>query len=202
MTVLSVDGLINYLLFGTRNGNISPNLIYYNKIPFSKTDVLLNLSVLVVLALAFAIIWNKASGLLVSIVSVLIASMFILSIKNSERIIHFSPNIIQIDDSEIVERDTEDMALFSLSKTGRNVIVFMLDRAVGVYVPYIMNERPELIEQFDGFTFYPNTLSYGNCTNIGCPSLFGGYEYTPEAMNERNDLPVSLKPGNLIQFFQ
>lgn len=199
LTVLSVDGLINYLLFGTRNGNISPNLIYYNKIPFSKTDVLLNLSVLVVLALAFAIIWNKASGLLVSIVSVLIASMFILSIKNSERIIHFTPNIIQIDDSEIVERDTEDMALFSLSKTGRNVIVFMLDRAVGVYVPYIMNERPELIEQFDGFTFYPNTLSYGNCTNIGCPSLFGGYEYTPEAMNERNDLPLAQKHDEALK---
>ncbi|MFR6425474.1 MAG: hypothetical protein ACLUNO_07950 [Oscillospiraceae bacterium] len=33
---------------------------------------------------------------------------------------------------------------FSLSKTGKNVIVLMLDRAMGPYIPYIINEKPEL----------------------------------------------------------
>ena len=38
---------------------------------------------------------------------------------------------------------------------------------------------------FDGFTWYPNTLSYGTRTNTGSPALFGGYEYTPEEINKR-----------------
>lgn len=68
---------------------------------------------------------------------------------------------------------------FSLSKTGKNVIVLMLDRAMGPYIPYIFNEKPELEAQFDGFTYYSNTASLGIKTNISTPSLFAGSEYTP-----------------------
>ena len=50
-----------------------------------------------------------------------------------------------------------------------------------------MNERPELMEQFDGFTYYPNTVSFGHSTNNGAPSLFGGYDYTPANLNKRAD---------------
>ena len=73
-----------------------------------------------------------------------------------------------------------------MSTTGQNVIVIMLDRAMGTQAPYIFNEKPELLEQFDGFTYYPNTVSYGVATNFGSPALYGGYEYTPEKMNERD----------------
>ena len=52
----------------------------------------------------------------------------------------------------------------------------MLDRAISMYVPYILNEKPELQEQFSGFTFFPNTISFGATTNIGTPGLL-------EAMN-------------------
>lgn len=74
---------------------------------------------------------------------------------------------------------------FTLSKTGKNVVVLMLDRGMGEYVPYIMNEKPELKEQFVGFTYYPNTISFGAFTNFGVPALLGGYEYTPVEMNRR-----------------
>ena len=62
----------------------------------------------------------------------------------------------------------------------------MLDRAIGSFVPYIFDEKPELVEKFDGFTDYPNTVSFGGHTNFGAPALFGGYEYTPENMNKRS----------------
>jgi hypothetical protein len=62
----------------------------------------------------------------------------------------------------------------------------MMDRAFGPAIPYIMNEKPELVEKFDGFTYYPNTISYGGHTNFASPALFGGYEYTPERMNQRD----------------
>ena len=69
----------------------------------------------------------------------------------------------------------------------------MLDRAISGYVPYILEEKPELQEQFAGFTYYPNTLSHGFYTNFGVPGLFGGYEYTPTEMNKRDsELLVSF----------
>ena len=79
------------------------------------------------------------------------------------------------------------MPSIPLSRTGKNVIVLMLDRAVGTQVPYIFNEKPELKEKFDGFTYYPNTISYGPQTNFGAPALYGGYDYTPERMNAREN---------------
>jgi hypothetical protein len=75
----------------------------------------------------------------------------------------------------------------------------MLDRGMGVYLPYIFNEVPELAEQFDGFTAYLNTISYSGNTNFAAPALFGGYEYTPEALNARNLEPISQKHGVPIQ---
>lgn len=76
--------------------------------------------------------------------------------------------------------------IFRLSKTGKNVIVFMLDRAIGSYVPYIFDEKPELKEAYQGFVLYQNTISFGPHTNVGAPALFGGYEYTPAELNARN----------------
>ena len=83
--------------------------------------------------------------------------------------------------------DQLDYAQIDLDPDGNNVVVIMLDRAVGYMVPYIFGELDQLEEQFDGFTYYPNTVSFGAHTNFGSPALFGGYDYVPEMMNERSD---------------
>ena len=46
----------------------------------------------------------------------------------------------------------------TLSRNGKNVVVIMLDRALGYIVPYLMDEKPELQEQFSGFTYYSKLL--------------------------------------------
>ena len=78
-----------------------------------------------------------------------------------------------------------------LSKNGKNVVVIMMDRMVGQFIPYFLNEKPELMESFSGFTYYSNTVSFGNSTNTGTPGLYGGYEYIPQENNKKTD--VSLK---------
>ena len=75
----------------------------------------------------------------------------------------------------------------------------MLDRALGMQIPYIMQEKPELAEAFDGFTFYQNTVSLGRATNFSAPSIFGGYEYTPEAMNARSDVKLADKHDEALK---
>ena len=75
----------------------------------------------------------------------------------------------------------------SLSKTEKNVVVIFVDRAISEFFPYALEEFPELKEIYKGFTFYPNSLSFGGYTYAGAPAMLGGYDYTPAKMNERAD---------------
>jgi len=102
----------------------------------------------------------------------------------------------EFDDPGSVQQET---AQFELSTTGQNVVVIMLDRAMGEYVPYIFQERPELKEQFEGFTYYSNTIAYGGSTNLATPALFGGYEYTPVELNRRDAEPLAVKHSEALK---
>ena len=92
----------------------------------------------------------------------------------------------------------EDKPHLTMSKTGKNVVVICIDKAVDGFVPYIFNEKPELFEQYSGFVWYPNTISYGNMTNVGSPGLYGGYEYIPEEMNNRYDESLCKKQNEAV----
>ena len=77
--------------------------------------------------------------------------------------------------------------IYHLSKEGKNVVILFLDRAGNPFFPYALEEEPKIKEQFDGFVYYPNTVSFGMSTAIAYPSMIGGYEYTPERINERSE---------------
>ncbi len=93
----------------------------------------------------------------------------------------------QTDDVE-QELQTE----FSLTKTGHNVLVLFCDRAASAYFPYLLEQFPELEDAYEGFTYYPNCISFSTFTMTGSPSMMGGYEYTPLSMNRREDTLVNL----------
>lgn len=76
---------------------------------------------------------------------------------------------------------------YNLSKSNKNVVVLFLDRAIDTFVPEIFKEFPDIEKQFSGFTYYPNTLSFSDFTIQGTPAMLGGYEYTQEQINERNE---------------
>jgi hypothetical protein len=69
----------------------------------------------------------------------------------------------------------------------------MLDCALGAYVPYIFDEKPELYSSMKGFCWYPNSSSFASHTLIGAPPIYGGYEYTPAAINARKDTTLLTK---------
>jgi YidC/Oxa1 family membrane protein insertase len=83
--------------------------------------------------------------------------------------------------------------IFHLSKDKPNLIIIMADKAIGGFVKPIFDEQPYLYNQFDGFTWYPNTLSFAMHTLMGVPPIWGGYEYTPKEMNNRNSVPLVEK---------
>ena len=178
--ILSVCALVDYMFFGTDLGNLSSMLQYDIAFHHSLKDCLVNLGVLTLCAAAVLVLWQKREKLVRAVFPVLILAVAGMYLYNIAGVRSELPQI-----RKLVERESGTKASFPLSRNGKNVIVFMLDRGISSYVPYLFQEKPELRQQFDGFTWYPNTLSFGNATNTGSPALFGGYEYTPEELNKR-----------------
>ncbi len=77
--------------------------------------------------------------------------------------------------------------LMSFSKDGKNIVVLFLDMFSGGYVQDIFKERPDLKEVYDGFTWYPNTLSISYVTSSSVPSMLAGWDYAPDAINSFNE---------------
>nr|MCR4884502.1 hypothetical protein [Clostridiales bacterium] len=166
---------------GTNLGNLSAMLQYDIAFHYSLKECLINIGVLLLCTAAVLILWWKKKKILQAVFPVLVLAVAGMSVYNIAGVRSELPQI-----KKLVERETGTKASFTLSRSGKNVIVFMLDRGISSYVPYLFQEKPELKQQFDGFTWYPNTLSFGCTTNTGSPALFGGYEYTPEELNARS----------------
>ena len=180
--IVSVTAAMNYMCFGTKLGMISPQLQFDNGLSFSVRELTVNAEAVLLLGTAALVLWMKRRRAIVFILPVLAAAALGMSVYNTVRIQAEMPAIRQA-----VESDTAEQAQITLSRDGENVIVIMLDRSFGGFIPYLFQEKPELAQRYDGFTWYPNTISYGPATNTGSPAVFGGYEYTPEAMNARPD---------------
>jgi hypothetical protein len=82
------------------------------------------------------------------------------------------------------ERPVERPLQFS--KTEPNVLVVLLDRFMGGFVEPILAEDPGLLDDLEGFTWYPRTVAAGDNSIAGVHPLLGGYDYTPREMNRRN----------------
>ena len=78
------------------------------------------------------------------------------------------------------------------------VRIFRIEHAAGYLIEDAFAECPEMSEQYTGFTFYPNTISFGSWTIQGAPGLYGGYEYTPWSMNHRRDIPMQEKHNQAL----
>ena len=185
--------LVNYMGFGRDLGILSSMLQFEKALTFSGRQILLNLLVLALLAALLFLLWKKKRelaqfALLVTGIAILCMGSWNLIRTQGQvsqlRKIVMSQNAQQ-QEGETLSRLFDEPSI-PLSKKGKNVVVIMLDRAINAYVPFLFHEKPELQEQFSGFVYYPNTISFGYSTNLGAPALFGGYEYTPLEMNRRD----------------
>ena len=181
MLILSGCMIVNYMFFGTGLGFISSELQYENGISFEITEYAFNILILLLLAGILYFVMRKWKTFTVMVLFTILLTLSALSGYRLWNIHEY------IEEAEIMLGDVGDeIPQFTLSKEGKNVVVMILDRAMGQYIPYLFNEKPELEEQFAGFTYYSNVISFGPFTNFGVPPLFGGYEYTPVEMNKRD----------------
>ena len=183
--------LADYMFFGTGLGTISSTLQYSSSMIFSRKEQLINLLVLMAAALIMYILVLKFYRMAVSVLLIASVALSVMSVVNI--------STIKSSVDKIVVENVSDDVTFRMSTSGKNVVVIMLDRGMGAYIPYIINEKPELMEKFAGFTYYSNTISFGNSTNFGAPTLLGGYEYTPVEMNKRADEPLVAKHNEAVK---
>lgn len=178
--ILCGAAIVDYMFFGKNLGILSNTLKYENDISFTRMQQLANIGILLAVAVVLWVIVTFFKKHMKEVLAIATAAMVCMSVVN----------IVGINKSVDTIRqqiaDSGESARTTLSKDGKNVIVIMLDRGMGAYVPYIFNEKPELLKQFDGFTYYKNVTSFGKYTNFGTPTIFGGYEYTPAKMNARD----------------
>ncbi len=71
----------------------------------------------------------------------------------------------------------------SFSQEKENVVVIVLDMLQGWYLKKMLSDNPELKQDFNGFTWYPNTISITNYTSSSAPSILAGFDYTPDKLN-------------------
>ena len=136
------------------------------------------------LAIPVLLVLKNKTGLLNKILIFNIITCFILSGSNYINIkntIHSYLNTKK-DKTNVFKK------CINLSQSDKNVMVIFLDRAINSYLPIIFDEYPKLYEQFEGFTYYPNTLSYAGYTLFGYLPILGGYEYTPFRIDESNEI--------------
>lgn len=192
--ILSGIMLINYMFFGTDLGIISSTLQYENGLVFSGWEKILNLIILLTAAIVLYFLfrkWNRA------VITILLTAAIALGGMSFVNIRKINASVEEISHHQ--NMDSSRMPSFQLSKNGKNVVVLMIDRALGEYIPYLFLEKPELQEQFEGFTYYTNTISFGGFTNFGVPALLGGYEYTPVEMNRRDTEPLVRKHNEALK---
>ena len=195
---LALIGLADYMLFGNRTGTVSPILTYHEGLSVDLKIGLLSLFIAAILMAAVWFFW-KYQKVWQTLISVLVISLFGVGLWN---VVVTQQELKEMDYIQSIAQEDgskEVSPILTLSKTGKNVVVFMLDRAISDYFPYIVAEKPELAEQFSGFVYYPNTISFGQYTIYASAAIFGGYEYTPARMNARSDVAAVEKQNEALK---
>lgn len=185
---------INYMFFGKNLGILSNILKFEEGMCFDRKQILINIAILCTATVIMFVIFRFGKKLVPQVLLIGSLALAGMTISNVVKI-----NRSVADMADAVSQAQDDTPSFTLSKTGKNVIVLMMDRAMNEYIPYFMNEKPELKEQFAGFTYYSNTVSFGGFTNFGTPALYGGYEYTPVELNKRNTESLATKQNEALK---
>jgi YidC/Oxa1 family membrane protein insertase len=202
-TTLSFCALLNFFVFQGNYGTVSRSLNFNAVQDLSGTLLIQIINILACIAifiLIYFLVRLKKSNLISICTTVCILSSFFLCIS---KLVHIR-TVVQrnaettFQNSTIIE-GVIDPPIFTVSKTGKNIFVIMLDCAVNSYFPLFLEDQPPYRDKFDGFEYYPNTVSFFRNTIFGASPIFGGYEYSTYELNKRDAEKMKDKHFEAIQ---
>lgn len=193
LIVAGAVGIMDYLFFGNNLGTLSAELVFDNGVSYSTSTIIINLALVIVVAAGIIFLIRLKPKIVFGAVTAGSVAMTCMGGVNAAGIFK---SVAEVDLDKNYNNTDYNLPM---SKDGKNVVVFMLDRALGEYIPYMMSQYPELEKMYSGFTYYSNTISFGAHTNIATPSLFGGYEYTPVELNKRDQESLKDKHDEALK---
>lgn len=190
-----ISALTNVYIFSYDYGNLSQTFAFESREIFNNKGLfyaVLPILVMFVSVCIFLLMNNKLFKkiILSGLYSVCIAELALGVYKSNFIISKWNANKENLLAAKRAGKQKDLTPVFNLARaeTGKkNVVVIFLDRGINSFVPRFMEQYPELQKSYDGFVWYKNTLSFGNFTTVGAPAMIGGYEYTPEKINERKN---------------
>ena len=199
MLVILFVGILDTFLFTGDYGLLSRLVTFSNaiSIPNVKTQFANGLAILAVVAIPFLVIYIKQLKVLNAAASITLIAEFAICIVQAAQI-NIAYGKYEKDIVGQVAQKTTVEPVYHLSKTGRNVVVFMFDRAESAYLEPIFETFPELHTIYDGFVFYKNTASFNQRTMLASAALFGGYEYTPLEINRNTSKKIIDKQNEAL----
>lgn len=179
--------ILNVFIFTGNYGDMS-HFVFNETIEITDLDIMLNVAAgFFACCLPLYVFSRRKYSVLRSLLFIIIISLTLFSIKESRayslKRVHSENNAASIGKHE-----------FKFSKKGKNVVIIMLDRFIGGYMPMIIELMPELKNDLDGFVLYENSMSPASYTLGGVPAIMGGWEYTVHEVNRtRKDIPLTKK---------
>ena len=195
ITAAAGIGILNVFLIAENFGFLTITMTFSEPKPFSlipKTYLVNAVEVCIAAAVLIFLVLRDKTKIIVSAQIITLITLFTFGAVNVKKI---------RDDFIVVKRLYESKnndkknieSQYIFSKTGKNILLIMLDCAIGGYVPFIFEEKPELYSKMRGFKGYPNCVSFANHTLIGALPIYGGYEYAPFRINKRDTVPLVVK---------
>lgn len=194
MAIAAFAAAVDYMFFGKDYGNLSSTLVFDATPKIGRQNMLINAAVLLAVAAVVAFIFLKKLPIIKAVSTAMCLALIIMSGMNIADI-----HKALVSSAPIIKAATESEPEITLSKNEKNVVVIMMDRQIGHFIPFIMHEKPDIKEAFEGFTYYSNSFSYGTRTNVGSPGLYGGYDYIPAEMNRRSDKKLADKHNEALK---
>lgn len=178
-----MGSLINAFIFTGNYGDINHFLVFEDsdRLLHGAKYFILNiftLSLCILIILSF--LYSKFVKFLPSILTIIVISFLTVSGFSG---INIYKEYQRLQKTEL--RTVINNKAYKVSKTGKNVFVLMLDRSMNFFIDPVFENNALVKKEYTGFTLFKNALAFGGGTHISSPSLFGGYEYTPDNLNKR-----------------
>lgn len=184
--IVLIVAMLNAYIFQDTYGSINNLLMFSDtsKLRHSFKEIIINISVMGMLSfILFIILYSQIFTKYINIIlKILVVSFLSLTFISSARIYKdLSSMQIALDSVSVPEK------AYQISRTGKNIILLMLDRSMNFFIDPIFSDSKIVKKEYTGFTLFENAIAFGHSTNFSTPSLFGGYEYTPENIDKRSD---------------
>ncbi|SCY46046.1 membrane protein insertase, YidC/Oxa1 family, C-terminal domain-containing protein [Lachnospiraceae bacterium XPB1003] len=194
--LIAVCTVIDYMIFSGDFGVMYSDMTFSGGVSFATSTQLLNASALILAGVAAVMLYKRSRKVLTVVFTAMLLGAAVIAIRDLGKA---GAQIKELKVGAFAAQDPDSDKIFSLSKDKKNVVVIMLDRSIAGQVKFVFDEKPELLEKFRGFTYYPNTLSFGIYTNFASAPAYGGYEYTPMNMNMRSSESLEEKQNEALK---